>query len=231
MTELSFTVLDVTPEPYAATPTLIVRLRIAETTGATVHALVLRAQVRLEPHRRRYSDAEEAGLLDLFGGRDRWGSTLKPFLWLQCTTLVPGFTGASEVDLPLPCTYDFEVAAAKYLHALGEGTVPLLMLFSGTVFTAGTVSTAGTATGAGHGFAVEQVPWDREARYEMPVRVWRDLVGMHFPDSGWLRLGHDTLAALLRYKAARGLTGLDAAVTELLATAAATARDADEAAS
>lgn len=225
MTELSFAVLDVTPEPYAASPTLIARLRVEETTGATVHALALRAQVRLEPHRRRYSEAEEAGLLDLFGSRDRWGSTLKPFLWLQCTTLVPGFTGASEVDLPIPCTYDFEVAASKYLHALGDGTVPLLLLFSGTVFT------TGTDTRGGGGFAVEQVPWDREASYEMPVQVWRDLVGMHFPGSGWLRLGHETLASLLRYKAAHGLTGLDAAVTELLTTAGAPARTAGEAVS
>ena len=50
--------------------------------------------------------------------------------------MVAGFAGETEVDLPVACTYDFEVAAAKYLHALGDGEVPLLLLFSGTVFVA-----------------------------------------------------------------------------------------------
>ena len=44
--------------------------------------------------------------------------------------MVPSFTGSCELDLPVPCTYDFEVAASKYLHALGDGEVPLLLLFS-----------------------------------------------------------------------------------------------------
>ena len=70
-------------------------------SGAPVHAVALRCQVRIEPQRRRYDDAEEAGLLDLFGPRPRWGDTLKPFLWMHASTMVPGFTGSTEVDLPL----------------------------------------------------------------------------------------------------------------------------------
>jgi hypothetical protein len=53
----------------------------------------------------------------------------------------------------------------------------------------------------------------------MPVSVWRDLIQQHYPSSGWVRLGHDTVAALNAYKSARGLLGLDDAVTELLAQA------------
>ena len=89
--------------------------------------------------------------------------TLKPFQWMQCNTTVHGFTGETEVDLALPCTYDFDVVASRYLHALGDGAVPLTLLFSGTVFTRGD-----------NGFAVEQVPWGCEARYQMPVQVWRE---------------------------------------------------------
>jgi hypothetical protein len=173
-----------------------------------VHAIALRCQVRIDPLRRGYSDEEAAGLADLFGPRERWATTQRTFLWQHCAAMVPGFTGATEVALGLECTYDFEVAAAKYLHALRDGVMPLQFLFSGTVFMAGE-----------RGFTVQQVPWDCEDRYDMPVSVWRDLIAQHFPNSGWVRLSHDTVQALAAYKSERGLLGLDDAVTALLAAA------------
>lgn len=208
MSEVSFAVRDVAVEPYAVVPILTARVRVAATGDEPVHAMALRSQVRIEPHRRAYTDDEASGLLDLFGPRERWDSTLRSFLWLQCSAVVPGFTGTAEVDLPLPCTYDFEVAASKYLHALREGTVPLTFLFSGTMFLRGT-----------NGFGVQQIPWDREDHYDLPVTVWRDLIRAHFPNTGWVRLGRDTVEALAAYKSARGLTGLDDAVAGLLAQA------------
>ncbi|MDJ0394698.1 DUF6084 family protein [Rhodococcus sp. G-MC3] len=214
MTQLSFSVIDIVPEEYAVTPNLTVQLRIEETTGATIHALALRCQVRIEPQRRRYTDAEAAAMVDLFGGRERWTSTLRSFLWMQCSTVVQGFSGACEVDLPMPCTYDFEVAASKYLHALEEvrdghdASIPIELLFSGTVFTKGT-----------SGFGVQQIPWDRECSFELPVRAWRRLVNMHFPNTGWIRLDRDTLDALASYRSERGMTGLDDAVVDLVRTA------------
>jgi hypothetical protein len=208
MTELRFTVRDVVPEPYAVTPNLIARLRIEETTDAVVHALALRCQVRIEPTRRRYDQLEEQGLLDLFGPRDRWAGTMRSFSWQHTSAMVPGFIGGTDADLVLPCTYDLEVAAAKYLQALDDGEVPLSFLFSGTVFT----------RGAG-GFGVEQIPWHHEAGYRLPVRVWRDLMAAHFPGQAWLRLDRDTLAALTRYRAAHMHTSWDETVAALLATA------------
>ena len=206
MTELAFTVLDVVPEPYGAAPTLLFRVRLDESTGATVHAAVLRAQIQIEPQRRDYGDAERDALTDLFGTPDRWRSTVRPFLWAHTATTIRGFTDDIEFDLPVPCTYDFEVAAAKYLHALRDGEVPLRVLFSGTVFTRG-----------GAGFGVEQVPWHLEAAYRMPVRVWRDLMDAYFPGGGWIRLDRETLDALARYRSARGLTSWEQALGELLA--------------
>ncbi|GAA4488269.1 DUF6084 family protein [Rhodococcus olei] len=206
MTSLEFAVTDIAPEPYAVTPNLVAHLRIRETSGARVHSVALRCQVRLEPGRRRYDADAEQALGDLFGTRDRWDSTLTSFGWLQAATMVPGFTGECDAALPLPCTYDFEVAAARYLHALGDGAVPLLLLFSGTVFTRGP-----------SGLVVEPVPWDREARCELPLEVWRELIRTHYPGTGFARLGHDTLTALTRYKVAHGHTDLDAAVAALLA--------------
>jgi Family of unknown function (DUF6084) len=203
-----FSVVDVFAEPYAATPQLTARLRITESTGQTVHAIALRCQVRIEPQRRPYEPADEGGLRALFGERDRWADTLRPFLWMQCSTVVQGFTGSTDVDLSLPCTYDFEVAASRYLHALRDGGVPVLLMFSGTVFTRGPA-----------GFAVEQIPWDREARGELPVHVWRDLMRQHFPGTGWLRLEHETLARLAQYKAERGHISNDEALADLLSRA------------
>lgn len=122
--------------------------------------------------------------------------------------MVQGFSGATQVDLPMQCTYDFEVSAAKYLHALRDGTVPLQFLFSGTVFVNGT-----------RGFSVQQVPWDREDRYDMPVSVWRSLMEQHFPNTGWLRLDHDTVNALAGFRSAHGLLSNDQAIASLLARA------------
>jgi hypothetical protein len=212
--ELSFTVVDVVPEPYAAAPNLLARVRIEETTGERVHALALRAQIRIEPQRRRYDDTEERALLDLFGDRTRFAQTLKPFPWLHTSTVAQGFTGSTDVDLVLPCTYDFEVAGAKYLHALRDGEIPLLFLFSGTVFTRGAT-----------GFSVTHVPWDSEAPFRMPVGVWRDLMEEHFPGSEWVRMHRDTVDALAHFRHVRGLTSWDAAVSALLAQAAQPTRD------
>ncbi len=208
MTDLSFTVVSVTPEPYAATPLLNARVLVTASGEESVHAIALRCQVRIEPLRRGYSDEEAAGLTDLFGPRERWATTQRTFLWQHSAAMVPGFTGAAEVILALPCTYDFEVAASKYLHALRDGALPLQFLFSGTVFLAGE-----------RGFSVRQVPWDREDRYDMPVTVWRDLIGQHYPNSGWVRLNHETTVALAAYKSAQGLLGIDEAVDALLAAA------------
>jgi hypothetical protein len=206
--DVAFAVLDVAPEPYTVSPVLTARVGVAATgsdVGAAVHAIALRCQVRIEPVRRSYSDDEAAGLTDLFGSRERWASTQRTFLWQHCAAMVPGFTGNTTVALPLDCTYDFEVAAAKYLHALRGGALPLQFLFSGTIF-----------VNAERGFSVQQVPWDCEDRYDMPVAVWRDLIAQHYPNTGWVRLSHETITALASYKSARGLLDLDHAVTSLL---------------
>ncbi len=204
-TGLTFTVLDVVPEPYAAVPILAARIRVTAPDDEPVHAIALRCQVRIEPLRRGYSDEEAAALTDLFGPRERWATTQRTFLWQHCAAMVPAFVGTTEITLSLECTYDFEVTAAKYLHALGDGALPLQFLFSGTIFTAGQ-----------RGFSVQQVSWDCEDHYDMPVAAWRELIRQHYPNTGWVRLPHDTVAALAAYKSARGLLSIEDAVTALL---------------
>ncbi|MFJ8111271.1 DUF6084 family protein [Streptomyces sp. NPDC096132] len=205
MTEFSFACTGVRADRFAAGPTLVFRLRVTASGDTPVHALALRCQIRIEPARRGYASAEADGLTDLFGERSRWGSTLQPVQFAQVPLMVQGFTGETETDLVVPCTYDLDIAATRYLDALGHGEVPLLMLFSGTAF-----------TGAG-GFRVEPVPWDREAAFRMPVATWREMVEQHFPGCGWIRLPRDTMDALLAYRSRHALPSWEATVRALLA--------------
>jgi hypothetical protein len=208
MADLIFGCTGVTAERYAATPTLTFALTITERSGVRIHAIALRCQIRVEPHRRRYSAAEAERLHDLFGDPSRWAETVKPIQLATITTMVPTFTAVTEAELTVPVTYDLEVSSARYLHGLDDGTIPLLLLFSGTVFVAN-----------GEGFSVELVPWSAEATYRMPVRVWRELVDAHFPNSAWLRCSRETLDALSAFKAKRALPTWDATLTALLAAA------------
>ena len=209
MSKLTFSVVDVFAEQYAAAPQLTARLRIEESTGEAIHAIALRCQVRIEPAKRRYSEDEESGLLDMFGTRERWFDTLKPFMWMQTSAMVQGFSGITEVDLAMPCTYDFDVTWSKYLHALREDNIPVVFLFSGTVFTRGV-----------SGFGVEQVPWDCESKFDIPVSAWKEMINHYFPNTGWLRLSRDTIDSLAYYKSVRGLTTWEATMESLLAKAA-----------
>lgn len=208
MSGLSFRVDGIRGEPYAAAPTLLFALEIEEKSGAPVHSLVLRVQVRIEPQRRAYSPSERARLRDLFGSDDRWGETLLSFSWAHLSAVVPGFEGRTRYELSMPVSYDFEVAAAKYLHSLESGGVPLRLLFSGTAFTEGE-----------RGVQVGFLPWSLEAACELPVEVWRATMEEHFPGGGWLRLNHRSLDALLSFKTERALSGWDETIEELIRSA------------
>ncbi len=205
MGELVFECVDVVPDRYAAAPTLLFRLRIRELTETPVQALALRCQIRVEPQKRRYSAAEAERLLDLFGQPSRWSDTLRPMQFAYVDKLIPGFVGQTEVDLPVVCTYDLEVAAGRYFSALEGGEIPLLLLFSGTVF-----------YGGPQGFTVEQIPWHKEAACRLPVGVWQELMDTHFPGSGWLRLRRETIDRLGKFKAGRALPTWDDALNALL---------------
>ena len=208
MADLIFGCTGATAERYAVTPTLTFQLTVTERSGARIHAIALRCQIRIEPHRRRYSAAEAERLHDLFGDPSRWADTVKPMQLATVTAMVPSFTAVTEIELPVPCTYDLEVASGRYFAGLDDGTVPLLMLFSGTVFIA-----------TEQGYSVELVPWSAEASYRMPVTVWKELVDAHFPNSAWLRCSRETLDALSVYKAKNALPTWDATLNALLAAA------------
>jgi hypothetical protein len=208
MSDIDFKVLDGKAQPYAAVPTLTFRMRLEEPSAAVVNAIALHCQIRIEPQRRRYSGGEELSLRELFGAPAQWGDGLKPFLWTHVDRMVPGFTGSTEIELYVPCTYDFEVAAAKYLNSLGDGDIPLLFLFNGSVFAK-----------APGGMRVSQLAWHKDATYRLPVRVWRELMDLYYPNSGWLRLHRDTLNRLLKFKGENALATWEDVIEVLLGAA------------
>jgi hypothetical protein len=199
-----FSVVGARVDPYAAAPQIVLRVRVVEPSGVQVHALALNVQVRIEPQRRRYAAEESELLRDLFGEPERYGNTLRSLLWTHVSQMVLGFTGETEFDLPIACSYDFEVAAHKYLAALHEGEIPLDLLLRGTLFARGD----GAITAA-------LLPWECEAHYRLPVRTWREAMDAFFPNSAWLRIGRDAFEELRRFKTARGLPTWDAVLTQL----------------
>lgn len=204
MIDLAFSIVDAKPERFAASPTLSLRLRITESTGAAVDAIALRAQVNLDVQRRRYAPEESALLDELFGAPSRYADTLKPMLWTHVSQMVLAFRGETEVDLTIPCSYDFEVAAHKYLASVQDGIVPLDLLFSGMAFVEGE-----------RGVTPEFVPWKCEARYALPVATWRATVDAFFPNSAWIRVNRELFDELRRFKSANGLTTWDATLERL----------------
>jgi hypothetical protein len=202
--ELRFSIQDAGVLDYAAVPTLRFGVRI-ESSGA-IRSLALNVQVRIAATRRRYDDAEEERLAELFGRPEQWGRSLRSLHWQNVALQVPAFTDSTVVELPLTCTYDLEVVASQYLHALEDGEVPLEFLFAGSVF----------YPGAAGQLQVRPISWDQEAEFRLPVAAWDRMMDRYFPDSAWLRLPRESFDRLHAYRARNALLTWEATVEALL---------------
>jgi hypothetical protein len=205
--DLRFSVSGARAVSHAMAPLVVLALRLD--ASEPVHGVLLRCQIQIDAPRRPYAVAEEAGLQDLFGDKSRWGTTLKPLLWTTISANVPAFSRETEFGLEVPCSTDLCVAAAKYFHALQSGEVPLLLLFSGTVFYA-------RPDGA---LQAAPISWSREARFSLPLQVLRDAAEACFPNSGFVSLQRETLDKLHRYKTRAGFQTFEQAVEALLSSA------------
>ena len=206
MANLDFAVEGAEVLEFAAVPSLLFKLRIENLGEEPIRSVALNTQVRIAATQRHYDAAEQERLLEVFGETHRWGSTLRSLLWTHTILQVPPFSESTVVDMPVPCTYDFEVIAAKYFYALEDGEVPLEFLFSGTVFYAG----------EGGRLQVARISWEKEAQFRLPVRVWKETMEHYFPNSAWIRLRRDAFDQLYDYKVRRGLPTWEAAVEALL---------------
>jgi hypothetical protein len=205
MTSPTITVIDARAAAQNASPAIVFRLRVSF-RGQRVHAIALRSQVQIDARSRRYAPDEQERLRDLFGSPTQFARNLQPVSWSQCAVIVSPFTDETECDLTVGCTYDLEAAASRFLQAIHDGIVPLQFLFSGTVF---------RATGSG-GLSVEPVPWDVEASYRLPARVWRATMDQFFPGGGWLRLRRHTIDRLQSFKGRSALPSWDETIEALL---------------
>jgi hypothetical protein len=191
----------------SAAPQITFKLRLTNTDPAeTIHSVVLRCQIQLEVTRRRYTAEEQQHLHDLFGEPERWSQTLRNLLWTHVNVNVPRFQGETAVDLPVPCTFDFNVGATKYFHGLDDGLVPLCVMFSGTVF-----HTRGSQT-----LQVAPISWDKETRFSLPVKVWQDMMDTYYPNSAWLRVRRDIFDRLYEYKVRHGIPTWEQALERML---------------
>jgi len=211
MPDLRFVVESAEAVPFAAEPSIALKLRVSNANpDEVVHTIALRAQIQIEATRRRYSDVEKSALLDLFGEPDRWSRTLRSMLWTHASVVIPSFTGNIVADVHIPCSFDFNVAATKYFYGVADGEIPLNLLFSGNVFYAG-------ADGV---LQVAPIPWDREARFRLPVQVWRTMMDAYYPNSAWLAIHRDTFQHLYDFKIRNGIPTFDEALERLMAGSA-----------
>ncbi len=208
MPDLSFRVEGAEAVPFAAQPLLALKLRIANAdAGETIHTIALRAQIQIEANRRQYDANEKKSLRDLFDQPERWGQTLRPMLWTHASVVVQSFEGETVADLQVPCTFDFNVAATKYFHGVSDGDIPLNLLFSGTIFYVGPDGV----------LQVSPVSWNSEARFRLPVRIWREMMDLYYPNSAWLCLRRDVFERLYEYKVQHAIPTWEQAFEALLA--------------
>jgi hypothetical protein len=207
MPDLEFSVEGAESVSFAAAPTLSLKLKIqAANSDEKIQSIALRSQIQLETTKRRYSATEQAQLFELFGEPERWGRTLKSMLWVHASVTVPPFQGETTVNLPVPCTFDFNIAATKYFAGLEDGEVPLNLMFSGTIF----------FENEDGGLQVEQISWEKEAQFRLPVRVWREMMDHYYPNTAWLCLRRDVFDRLNRYKMDHAIPTWEQAIESLI---------------
>lgn len=207
MPDVSFNITDARSASSGMTPLMVFDLRIEnQPPDEYIQSILLQTQIRIESTRRRYSEAARERLVELFGPTEDWGRTLRDMLWTNESITVPAFTGGTNVELTVPCTFDMNIAAAKYFYGIDEGEIPLIFLFTGTVFYS-----------SGGRILIQRISWESECRYRMPVERWRELMDEHYPNSAWIYLDRDVFDRLYAYKQRNGFTSWDAAFTKLLA--------------
>lgn len=207
MPDLSFRIEEAVAVPFAAAPTLAFKLRIENAVAdETIHSIALRCQIQIEVARRRYTEKEQSRMRDLFGEPDRWSQTLRSLLWTNSNVVVPGFHVSTLTDLLIPCTFDFNVAATKYFEGLTDGEIPLHLMFSGTVFYASSDDR----------LQVAPISWEQETKFKLPIKIWRDMMDVYYPNSVWLSLRRDVFERLYQYKTQRGIPTWEQALEEML---------------
>jgi len=207
MPDLNFKVTGIEPAQRGLAPLLHFILEITNTPETeTIQSVMLQTQIQIQAPQRAYDAEEKKKLKELFGSPADWGQTLRTRLWTHANTIVPQFHGHTRTILAVPCTFDFNVAATKYFYALQDGEVPLLFLFSGTVFYAALDGR----------LQIQKISWEKECTWRMPIARWQELMEHHYPDSAWIAMRRDVFDQLYEFKRREGLSSWDEVLERLL---------------
>ena len=210
MPDLSFEILSAIPARDMITPALAFDLRVTNAfPEQSIQAVLLRCQIQIEVARRRYTSVEQDRLRDLFDDPSRWGDTLRPMTWANTSVNIPAFSGSTVYPVAVACTLDLNIGTAKFFHGIADGDIPLSFLFSGSVFYK-------SAEGA---LQVCPISWNKEARFRLPVGVWKSVIDLHYPNAAHLSLDRDVFEELYRYKISKGLTTFEEAIRHMLTIA------------
>jgi len=210
MPDLNFKVSGVEPATRGMAPLLVFELEVTNAPAdQQIQSATLQAQIQFECPKRTYNASEKEKLADLFGEPERWGQTLRNRLWTFASAALPSFSGKTTAKLPVPCSFDLNLAASKYLHAIEGGDVPLLFLFSGTVF----------YSAPDGRLQAQRISHEKECYWRMPGQTWRDLMDYHWPNSAWILLQRDIFERLNEFKRRNGLPTWEQTLDRLLAEA------------
>ena len=207
MPDLDFKITGIEPSAHGFTPLLNFKVEVTNPPATqTIHSVILQAQIQIQTTQRRYDAGEKEKLTDLFGSPERWKDTLRTKLWALTQTSVRTFTGCTTALLTVPCTFDLNVMATKYFYALEQGEVPLLFLFSGTIF----------YEAEDGRLQVQQISWNKECAFRMPVKAWRELMDHHYPNTAWLALNREVFERLYAYRRRHGIPTWEQTIEQLL---------------
>lgn len=150
--------------------------------------MLLRCQLQIEPVRRRYNPQEQQRLIELFGEPERWSQTLRPLLWENLTVSVPGFIGSTMHLRHQPGHHQVRLRPRRR-RVSPQPALRRNRLSPGPRRPPG-----------------QQIPWSSEARYRLPLRVWKQMMDSFYPDGRWLYLRRDSFDSLYDYKTRHGIS-------------------------
>ena len=201
MPDLSFGVEKAEAVQFAASPAIDFFLRIDNSPSEElIHTVALRCQVQMEVTRRRYTLPRNSRTCSISSASP---AAAGPWTLPQtccgptCSLIVASFRSSTVAKMQVPCTFDFNIAATKYFYGLDDGEVPLCLMFSGTVFYA-------DESGA---MQVAPISWDKETRFRLPVRVWKEMMNLYYPNTAWLNVRRDVFDRLQQYKMSHAFPG------------------------
>ena len=70
------------------------------------------------------------------------------------------------------------------------------------------------------GLQVAQIPWDKDANYRLPVRLWKEMMDLYYPNTAWIALRRDVFDRLYEFKSRHGLPTWEQTLERMLGAAA-----------